>query len=179
MLGALRSARHRQYVDKRAAVQGFTQARRRHDREPATPTVRWVPRTSPVRVTPRATAPWGERFPPAVRLTLEGAPAERIERFLRDNPSGTLRSTVGFASALGVASLNERTAGRQVRLLIDDTRTGFANYSDADRRAAVLFIRRPDVSVRNWYRKRGGYRTAHAKTWIVEPAPPAGVSGPG
>ena len=102
-------------------------------------------------------------------------PADRIERFLRDNPSGMLSVTVGFASAFGLAWLSEQTRGRPVRLLIGDTRTGFTNYSESDRRAAIRFIRRPEVSVRNWYRKQGGYRTAHAKGWIVEPDPRAGL----
>ena len=104
-------------------------------------------------------------------------PAERIERFLRDNPSGPLWVTVGFASAFGLAWLNERTQRRPVTLLIGDTRTGFANYSEDDRRAAIRFVQRSDVSVRNWYRKRGGHRTAHAKTWMVEPDPNAGTAG--
>ena len=103
--------------------------------------------------------------------------ADQIERFLRDNPSGPLWVTVGFASAFGLAWLNERTRGRPVRLLIGDTRTGFANYSEDDRRAAIRFIQRPDVSVRNWYRKHGGHRTAHAKTWMVEPDQRAGIAG--
>ena len=113
----------------------------------------------------------------AATLPPVSLPAERIDRFLRDNPSGLLWVTVGFASAFGLAWLNERTRGRPVRLLIGDTRTGFANYSEADRRAAIRFIQRPDVSVRNWYRKHGGYRTAHAKTWMVEPDPNAGAAG--
>lgn len=105
------------------------------------------------------------------------APADRIEEFLRDNPAGPLWVTVGFASAFGLAWLNERTRGRPVTLLIGDTRTGFAKYSEGDRRAAIRFVQRPDVSVRNWYRKYGGHRTAHAKAWMVEPDPNAGTTG--
>lgn len=105
-------------------------------------------------------------------------PADRIERFLRDNPSGPLYVVVGFASAFGLAWLNERTRGRPVTLLIGDTRTGFAKSSKEDRRAAIAFVQRPEVAVLNWYRKSGGHRTAYAKAWMVEPDPRAGtVSG--
>ena len=45
--------------------------------------------------------------------------------------------TVGFAPAFGLAWLNERTRARPVSLLIGDTRTGFANYSEDDRQAAM------------------------------------------
>lgn len=69
--------------------------------------------------------------------------ADRIERFLRDNPVGPLWVTVGFASAFGLAWLNDRARGRPVTLLIGDTRTGFTNYSEADRRAAIAFVQRP------------------------------------
>ena len=72
--------------------------------------------------------------------------ADQIERFLRDNPSGPLWVTVGFASAFGLAWLNERTRGRPVRLLIGDTRTGFANSSEDDRRAAIRFSYHRTVS---------------------------------
>ncbi len=71
--------------------------------------------------------------------------------------------TVGFASAFGLAWLGERTAGRPVGLLIGDIRKGFSTCTEADRLAAIRFIQRKDVSVRNWYRKRGGYQVAHAK----------------
>ena len=100
-----------------------------------------------------------------------GVPGDRIERFLRENPARRLWVTVGFASAFGLAWLEERTVGRPVELLIGDIRTGFSNCTEADRLAAIRFIQRQDVSVRNWYRKRGGYRVAHAKAWIVEPDP--------
>lgn len=104
-------------------------------------------------------------------------PAEQIERFLRDNPSGPLLVTVGYASAYGLGWLNERTAGRPVKLLIGDTRKGFSKYKERDRLAAIEFIQRQDVSVLNWYRKKGGQRTAHAKAWLVEPDLHAGISG--
>lgn len=105
------------------------------------------------------------------------SPADVIERFLRDNPSGKVQLVVGYASAFGLAWLNERTAGRPVELLIGDTRTGFSNYTEADRRAAIQFLQRSDVSVTNWYRRRGGHRTAHAKAWAVQPDSAAGTPG--
>jgi len=105
------------------------------------------------------------------------SPADVIERFLRDNPSGKLQLVVGYASAFGLAWLNEKTTGRPVELLIGDTRTGFSNYTEADRGAAIQFLQRPDVSVTNWYRRRGGHRTAHAKAWAVQPDSAAGTPG--
>ena len=104
-------------------------------------------------------------------------PADRIEQFLSDNPSGRLWVAVGFASAFGFAWLNERTAGRRVDLLVGDIRKGFSNFTEVDRLEAIRFLQRPDVSVRNWYRKRGGYRMAHAKTWIAESESHSGMPG--
>lgn len=104
-------------------------------------------------------------------------PADRIERFLRDNPSGTLWVAVGFASAFGLSWLNQRTSGRPVRLLIGDTRTGFDKHKDTDRLGAIRFLQRSDVQVRSWYSKRGGYRTAHAKAWSVETDKHLGTPG--
>ena len=91
----------------------------------------------------------------------------QIEEFLRDNPEGPLWVVVGFASAFGLGWLDERTRGRPVRVLIGDTRKGFARFSEPDRRAAVAFLRRADVKVTNWYKRHGGYETVHAKVWMV------------
>ena len=90
-----------------------------------------------------------------------------VETFLQDNPRGPLWVVVGFASAFGLGWLDERTRGRSVRLLIGDTRKGFGRCSEDDRRAAVAFLRRSDVTVTNWYKRRGGYETVHAKAWMV------------
>ena len=102
--------------------------------------------------------------------------AEQIDRFLRDNPVGSLEVVVGFASPVGLRWLAERSEGREVRLLIGDIRTGFSRFSDPDRIAAIRFIRRDDVQVVNWYSKRGGHRTAHAKTWMIKPDEDAGTA---
>ena len=102
-------------------------------------------------------------------------PADQIYKFLRDNPDGSLWVVVGFASAYGLRWLNQRSKGRKVNLLIGDTRTGFANFSEDDRQKAIDFLQRSEVSVRNWYRRHGGHRTAHAKAWMVRPDPQAGV----
>ncbi len=80
-------------------------------------------------------------------------------------------AVVGYASAAGLHWLDERTIGRPVRLLIGDTRVGFAKdrVSVEDRIGAMRFINRPDVRITNWYRRKGGYRTVHAKAWAVMP----------
>ena len=102
-------------------------------------------------------------------------PANHIRKFLRDNSQGPLWVTVGFASAYGLGWLNQQTTGRKVNLLIGDTRTGFSKFSEYDRQQAIDFLQRSDVSVKNWYRRRGGHRTAHAKAWMVCPDPQVGV----
>ena len=104
-------------------------------------------------------------------------PAEQISNFLENNPHGPLWVVVGFASAYGLRWLNQRTKGRNVNLLIGDTRTGFTHYKEQDRVGAVDFLNRSDVSVKNWYQRRGGHRTAHAKAWMVQPDPEVGVAG--
>ena len=106
-------------------------------------------------------------------MRLMATAADQIDRFLRDNPAGCLYVVVGFASPFGLRWLAERSDGREVRLLIGDIRTGFSRPAESDRVAAIRFITRGDVRVVNWYRKRGGHRTAHAKAWMIKPAPGA------
>ena len=81
---------------------------------------------------------------------------------------------MGFASAFGLAWLDERTQGRPVKLLIGDLRTGFANHSESDRSAAIRFIQRPDVSVLSWRPAAG---SVHSKCYLVQPDPTAGIEG--
>ena len=101
----------------------------------------------------------------------------QIEEFLRRNPEGTLWVMVGYASAFGLRWLNERTQGRRVMLLIGDSRTGFRNFSEEDRQAAIAFVGRPEVRVTNWYRRHGVRAEVHAKAWMVQPNPAAPVAG--
>ena len=93
----------------------------------------------------------------------------QIEQFLSQHPTQPLWVVVGFASAFGFRWLHERTAGRAVRVLVGDTRKGFANVSADDRQAAIDFINRADTEVLNWYRRHGGYRTVHTKAWLTVP----------
>ncbi len=51
--------------------------------------------------------------------------ADRIERFLAANPTGPLVVAVGYASAFGLAWLQDRAAGRAVSILIGDTRPAY------------------------------------------------------
>ena len=95
---------------------------------------------------------------------------DQMEELLRSHPGAPLRVTVGFASAFGVRWLHERTRGRQVRLLIGDIRAGFDNFTPEDRQGAISFIKRPDVEVLNWYSRREGYKTVHAKAWLIVPS---------
>ena len=99
------------------------------------------------------------------------AAADRVERFLDTQPDGRLVVCVGSASVAGIVWLAERTRRRPVTLLIGDLKSrNFAKATDADRRAALDFVDRGDVSVRNWYRTQRsgqGRSEAHLKVWAA------------
>ena len=103
----------------------------------------------------------------------QGSPAaaDRVERFLDTHPDGRLVVCVGSASVAGIVWLAERTRRRPVTLLIGDLKSrNFAKATDADRRAALDFVDRSDVSVRNWYRTQRsgqGRSEAHLKVWAT------------
>ena len=97
--------------------------------------------------------------------------SSRIEKYLRDYPSGDLLLTVGYATPAGMAWLDQHTEGRKVSLLIGDThKKWYENVSKADRDACLRFLHRSNVEVRNWYRtkkSRSGKSEAHLKVWAV------------
>ena len=97
--------------------------------------------------------------------------ADRVERFLAANPSGPLVVCVGSASVAGIVWLAEHSRGRPVTLLIGDMKSrNFAKATDADRRAALNFVDRSDVTVLNWYRTQRsgqGRSEAHLKVWAA------------
>ena len=97
--------------------------------------------------------------------------ADRVERFLAAHPVGPLVVCVGSASVAGIVWLAERSHGRPVTLLIGDLKSrNFAKATDADRRAALGFVRRSDVTVLNWYRtgrSSQGRSEAHLKVWAA------------
>lgn len=96
---------------------------------------------------------------------------ERIKQFLRDYPNGPLQVAVGFASIWGLAWLHRHTQGRPVNLLIGDTqKKHFKKATRADKKAALEFLRRDDVTVSNWYKKHGGKSDAHMKAWLAAEA---------
>lgn len=93
-----------------------------------------------------------------------------IEDFLRRHPRRKLWVAVGYASIYGLGWLNRRTQGRQVCLLIGDTRTGFTRSSERNRAAAAAFLAREDVEVLNWYstkKNAAGEAQAHLKCFMV------------
>ncbi|WP_419932304.1 hypothetical protein [Candidatus Poriferisodalis sp.] len=96
---------------------------------------------------------------------------DRIERFLRSHPTGRLVVCVGSASVSGLVWLAERAPQRPVTLLIGDLQgRNFQHATDADRRAALAFVQRSDVDVRNWYRtarSSAGRSEAHLKVWAA------------
>ena len=97
--------------------------------------------------------------------------AARVERFLGAHPGGRLVVCVGSASVAGIVWLAERSHGRPVTLLIGDLKSrNFALAADADRRAALGFVQRSDVTVLNWYRtgrSSQGHSEAHLKVWAA------------
>ncbi len=104
-------------------------------------------------------------------MALGDTAAGRVERFLDAHPDGPLVVCVGSASAAGVAWLAERSRGRPVTLLVGDLKgRNFGLATDADRRAALDFVRRSDVTVLNWYRtnrSNQGRSEAHLKVWAA------------
>ena len=94
-----------------------------------------------------------------------------MERFLSAHPTGPLVVCVGSASVAGIGWLANRSQGRPVTLLIGDMKSrNFARATDADRRAALGFVQRRDVTVLNWYRtgrSSEGRSEAHLKVWAA------------
>ena len=123
--------------------------------------------------------------PPAASPTTSGTPtrpaggvAERIEAFLRAYPRRSVTVAVGYASVSGLAWLSEHVTDRPVMVVIGNAQHRRSRNADAaDHVAALAFLRRPDVQVRNWYRRHGTPAEAHLKAWIVDGAPPAVLTG--
>lgn len=95
----------------------------------------------------------------------------RITKFLQENPRGRLYVLTGYVSVWGLAWLHKNTKDRPVTLIIGDTKpTNFKTATDGDREAALRFLSRQDVQVKNWYSKKqpGIEAIAHAKAWIVD-----------
>lgn len=102
--------------------------------------------------------------------------AERIEQFLVKYPDGRLTVAVGYASVKGLAWLARHTANRPVTLLIGNCRKShFTKWSRDDRASAVAFLNRPDVVVKNWYKKRPTPSEAHLKVWVAHKGTAPGV----
>ena len=104
-------------------------------------------------------------------VTIGTGAADRVERFLAAHPTGPLVVCVGSASVAGIVWLAEHCRGRPVTLVIGDMKSrNFALATDRDRSAALDFVNRTDVDVRNWYRtKRSsqGRSEAHLKVWAA------------
>ena len=104
-------------------------------------------------------------------MSIGSGGADRVERFLAAHPTGPLVVCVGSASVAGIVWLAQRSRGRRVTLFIGDMKSrNFALATDRDRSAALAFVSRTDVDVRNWYRtKRSsqGRSEAHLKVWAA------------
>ena len=100
------------------------------------------------------------------------ATAERsVDRFLDEHPDRHLFVLVGYTSIWGLSWLHQHTRGRQVTLVVGDTRPSrFQKATDYDRRQALAFLHRSDVEVLNWYRtnrNNRGQAQLHIKGWFV------------
>ena len=104
-------------------------------------------------------------------MALSDTAADRVERFLDAYPSGPLVVCVGSASVAGIVWLARHSRNRPVTLLIGDMKSrNFAKATDADRRTALAFVQRSDVTVLNWYRtdrSSKGRSEAHLKVWAA------------
>ena len=104
-------------------------------------------------------------------MALSDTAAKRVERFLAAHPAGPLVVCVGSASVAGIVWLAERSRGRPVTLLIGDMKSrNFAKATDSQRRTALGFVQRSDVTVLNWYRtdrSSQGRSEAHLKVWAA------------
>ena len=117
-------------------------------------------------------------------VVMNGTAQDSVVRFLRDHPSGHLYVLVGFASIWGLSWLHQHTIGREVTLVIGNTRKRyFKNGTSEDRREANDFLARRDVAFRNWYRTSKNSRGAsdlHIKGWLVvdgDNQPQGGLNG--
>ncbi len=104
-------------------------------------------------------------------MALSDTAADRVERFLAAHPTGPLVVCVGSASVAGIGWLAQRSRGRRVTLFIGDMKSrNFALATGRDRSAALAFVSRTDVDVRNWYRtgrSSQGRSEAHLKVWAA------------
>ena len=104
-------------------------------------------------------------------MAIGTAAADRVERFLAAHPTGPLVVCVWSASVAGIVWLAQRSRGRPVTLFIGDMKSrNFALATDRDRSAALAFVSRTDVNVRNWYRtgrSSQGRSEAHLKVWAA------------
>lgn len=104
-------------------------------------------------------------------MGLNDRAADRVERFLDEHPGGPLVVCVGSASVPGIVWLARHSRTRPVTLLIGDMKSrNFAKATEADRRAALRFVQRGDVTVLNWYRSdrsSQGPSEAHLKVWAA------------
>ena len=83
-------------------------------------------------------------------MAIGSGAADRVERFLAAHPTGPLVVCVGSASVAGIVWLAQRSRGRRVTLFIGDMKSrNFALATDRDRSAALAFVNRTDVDVRN------------------------------
>ena len=93
------------------------------------------------------------------------SPARRIEAFIAAHADADIVVCTGFTSVWGLAWLAEKIdAGQGCVLIAGDLKPQrFKKGSDEKRARAVAFLRRRNVRVHHWYRKKPEEKMAHGK----------------
>ncbi len=96
-------------------------------------------------------------------------PAEKIRAFISDHRDADLVFCTGNTSVRGLAWLSGQVdSSQRVTIVIGDMLgQNFSKASEGDRGAAASFLRRPNVKVHNWYRKKPEKKIAHGKAVVA------------
>lgn len=108
--------------------------------------------------------PHNQSQPPAIAMNTE----QTIRKFLQNYPTGTLRVATEHTSLWGIAWLHRHTPGRRVELLIAYPQGRlFWRAHPKDYQAALDFLGRDDVEVRNWRKADDSRAGIYMNGWLV------------
>lgn len=113
---------------------------------------------------PVCLSPNNQPRPPVIAMNTE----QRIRKFFQDYPTGTLRVATEHTSLWGIACLHRHTPGRRVELLIAYPQGRlFWRAHPKDYQAALGFLGRDDVEVRNWRKADDSRAGIYMSGWLV------------
>lgn len=108
--------------------------------------------------------PHSQSQPPAIAMNTE----QRIRKFLQDYPDGTLRVATEHTSLWGIAWLHRHTPRRRVELLVAYPQGRlFWRAHPKDYQAALDFLGRDNVEVRNWRKADDSRADIYKNGWLV------------